>query len=231
MPTNVETVRRVLLLDTCALLDIVRFASHSRPQIHLDAVQRLVGLAENDPAVLVLALVDVVSNELGHNRAPVIEAERQAVGSIVDRALSVSSLSASLGRQSLTDASRKPDSFSAWHLDLVTALDSLVDRILAVAEVVDVTEDDRNAADQRVRDRVPPAAQGSSGTYDCQITEVALRVAASRAPSSTLFLSSNTRDFCDGAALHPTLQGQFDDAGLVFVKAWGEARGALHDLF
>lgn len=231
MPT-VETAERVLLLDTCALLDIVRFAAGRKPQIyHLDAVQRLVELAETDPAALVLALADVVANELGHNRVTVAETERQAIGTLVGQALSVSNLSASLGLQSLTDASQRPDSFSAWHVDLIATLDSLVDRILTVAEVVDVTEDDRKAADQRVRDRVPPAAQGSSGTYDCQITEVALRVAASRTPASTLLLSSNTRDFCDGAALHPTLQGQFDSAGLVFAKAWGEARGALHDLF
>ena len=98
----------------------------------------------------------------------------------------------------------------------------LAHAVLRDATVIDSTGD-RDLAFKRAMDRRPPARQGSASTFDCTITECALRVASTRQPGSTLLVTSNRRDFGDeGQRLHPDLETEFVAAGLEFATTWSE---------
>jgi hypothetical protein len=116
---------------------------------------------------------------------------------------------------------------SSWEKRLVDRVEAVARTLLREAAVIDSTVD-HDMALKRAMDRRPPARQGSSSTFDCIITECALRIAAGREPGSTFLLTSNRKDFGDDRhRLHPDLAVEFATAGLEYAVAWSEVAGRL----
>jgi hypothetical protein len=215
----------LLVVDTCALLDLIRSPVREEftPSYATGARNLLAALkAPQAPARIVCT--DVVQNEYQRHVVPVTEETKRFLTQARNKyrqALSViGGLSAGSIPTSVDDA---------WVDAGVQHARRLADDFFSLATVDPITQDDQHRAFQRVITATPPSRRGKDSTADCAITEAALRLA--RAPmagvTKTVLFSSNSQEYCDGRKLKTVLQAEFNACGLQYVRTWGEACRAI----
>lgn len=120
---------------------------------------------------------------------------------------------------------------SALKVEQLLKNDKLVaERLLAQAERLEEVDEDRNRAKVRYVQRQPPAHAGDSKTHDSIILEGALRVARTRDPGTTYLITRNTTEFEKDGRLHPDLEGDYAEAGLVHARSLREYLGRSQHL-
>jgi len=216
----------LLVVDTCALLDLIRapVRDEFHPSYATGARKLLAALQTQQPPAQI-ACTDVVRDEFQRHVALVTEETKRLLTQARDKyrqALNViSGLSAGSIPQSVDDA---------WVDAGVQHARQLADSFASLATIEPIDDDDKHRALQRVMTATPPSRRGKDSTADCLITESALRLARA-APTNgitnTVFFSSNTQEYCEGRALKPALQTEFSACGLQYVRTWGEACRAI----
>lgn len=198
----------LLVPDTNAWLDVVRARAVSQghasapPSSAEDAsrISRLVAAGE-----LRVGLHPLVALEYERNLDIVVRAARQSYRETVKRL-------SRLGVPELPPHVLKPEQLLANDLLIATQL-------MAQAEDLEETDEDRRHADDRYGQRRTPAHKGSS-THDARILEAALRVAETREPETTWLITRNTAEFEQDGELHPQLKAEYDAASLGHGRSW-----------
>lgn len=218
----------VLILDACIILDVVRFGSrlNSNPG-HLEAVRELIEATTEAPATIEFLICDVIANEVTGHFDKIVDAERAELAAIAKRIEHLDRVAHAYGAQTASRVGGLTG--KAWQDAYLAGASALARKVVEVAGEAPSLEEDRRRAFERVLGRVAPAKQGSSSSFDSILTEVALRVAGEREPRSTVLVSSNVRDFMEGSNLRDPLPDQFNEAGLLFARSWGEAFGLWLD--
>lgn len=217
----------LLIPDTCALLDILRSCVGQRDQgtslRPFLLVRDMVGLGE-----ATIVVPEIVVLEWGNNVDGVrTEAEREA-----SRCLEgVSGLVA--GRQGLPPSaamvpSPQPHLLGKdWASGYVGAWVDVVDQLIGSARIEPKIDDDLVFGMKRSIERLPPCARPGESPHDGAVLAAALRAAGAH-DGPSVFVSSNTKDFCgEDNALHPELTALFDSSGLSYARSWGEAFGQI----
>lgn len=212
----------VLFADTCGLLDPAR--APLRPKSGgLPPAIVVTAAAERTPRALWVVIPERVAEEWeNHFDQTKIEVARH----IADTQKALDALRhacEALGIPSPAEV-RLAESL------LVDGLTSIAQRLYTIAIVLDADEAARSRAGTRASLNEAPARPGKS-TSDCVIVEHCLGLAKAltfvgfRLPQ--VFVSSNTKDYCQNGRLHPDLQSGFEAAGLHYAANLAEARTPL----
>lgn len=221
------SAERLVIVDSCSALDIVRSLPRSKVTAQLNPAMALIGLTEAQPETLSFVAPDVVRSELAKN-LPAVETElRRHLDNLASGAHDARSATKLFGINSISEISR-PDI-----TPIETELLRLLDRLLVAADDPGISDSDKNNAFDRTMSYRAPAKKGTSATHDCFVTEIALRTARLRPHGQTHLLSSNTNDFHDPetSKLDADLAAEFTDAGLHYASSWGALRGQCVDIF
>jgi hypothetical protein len=220
-------VAAILILDTCAVLDLIRAPVRTEFNVSYAARARaLLAAARQAQPIVHLIVSDVVRIEYARNLPIVWEdalAQFRKRGRDYRHALDVVS--------GYTDTPATHCVDDQWIDANLKHGQQLAGDFMTTAATEVATDDDHVRATRRVYSRTAPAAVGNNNLADCVITEIALRIAAARhtgAPGApkVAFLSSNTAEFCDVTHLKPSLQIEFDAVELKYARNWGEAWAA-----
>jgi hypothetical protein len=219
-------VPAILILDTCAILDLIRAPVRREFNVsYTGRARAILAAAKQTNPQISLVVSNVVQTEFQHNLPHVLE---DATVQLKKRCDDYRHALAIVAGYADTQAMLSVD--VQWVEDNIKHGQRLAEDLLAASAVTSASDEDQIRASGRVWTRAAPAETGNNNLADCVITEVALRIARTHngtvnTPSIVLF-SSNTTDFCDARYLKPTLQAEFDVVGLQYVRNWGEAWAA-----
>lgn len=202
--------------------------------IFLDVVRgRAVGAGKNPPsassaedASRMSELISGGEVRVGLHPLVEIEYERSLEGAVAAARQGYNNMVKRLVRLRLPEL--PPDALKAEQL-----LDNdklIAERLLAQAEHLDESDEDRDRAEARYAQRQPPAHAGDSKTHDSRILEGALRIACTRDPGTTWLITRNTTEFEKDGQLHPDLEGDYEEAGLVHARSLREYLGKSQHL-
>lgn len=218
--------RPALIVDTCALLDLVRAPVHLKVKPEsVRAARDLLSLATaSGTPTLEIYVCSRVLDEWADNVDPVTQAAIQALTTQLDQQRHLSETMAALQGAPTSPTQEQPER-------PIVAAKAFADQILAAARHVAVQQVDLRKAGARALAALRPASKGNSALADCVIFETALRIARKRPPGSApiVFLSSNTKDYYLGTALDPTCAAELAAAGMTFATSWIRARYALQN--
>lgn len=216
----------ILLVDTCSILDILRI--HTRTENEEKAKRCLLAildLIEATPIRLKLFAPFQVKNELDANTANVVNSSLREAENIKQKFVVLSNVLGILDSE--YELPQPSDPTKVQEL-LKTLMDDCVDK-LAVIESDDACS--KRALARAVSD-TPPATQGGTAK-DCLVLEHCLEVSrqlrSGGFSKKIVFLSSNTRDYCEGStlALKKPICSEFIELNVVFVNTWEWARREL----
>lgn len=211
----------VLLLDTCAALDVIRAPMRERAG-ELPAVGRVVKACGVQPRAAVVVRSSMISKEF-NDHATDIEAELERYLRKMERDVT----------EFETACQALGTPISPW---AAFAGAQLPEKLRQLAEVVlanslELSAEDRinTLAMQRVISNKRPSRKGEQAK-DCVIIEEYFSLADHLRQQDFGFpivlISSNTRDYCDSAAttqLHPDLTQDFQTWRMEYSKHWSHA--------
>lgn len=214
--------RRIFILDTCVLLDIVR--APVRREFSTENARALVDVVNGvrtgaqDIRIFIPSLVrEEFELNFPKVQGDAVQELSRTLSNLAHARKTLDILSAREPSPSTQDAAQ-------WITDCVRFVRDLID----AAQERPTSDENVRRAGMRSLKAVAPAKRGKSSFPDCVITELALRLARENAQnssrSSVLFISSNDTDYCDGRRLIGSLQSEFDAAGLNFCRNWAESR-------
>ena len=223
--TPISPQQKTLVVDTCALLDIVRApirASISSEQVR-NALVIEEALRGGAPPIRVI-VCGWVADEYERNIDGVVLDVRQRLKSMWNNHRQATDVMAVF--QGNSPAAPNAD---AWISEVIDHGQRVAKRIIKACSQLNATADDERLATLRIRDARPPSHKGKASLADAVVTKLALRITredglGSDGRPQTVLLSSNTNDFCDGKWLKRDLQREFDAVGLNFVTTWSAAR-------
>ena len=210
----------VMMLDTCVLLDIIR-APIRNDVASLKAALRLLTRISAAPASIQLVVTYMVMKEWADNsllvRDEVLGKIRQ-LNEQIDVAHEVCAAARiSTGLKSIYDGTA-----------IASQRQQVSTKLLNSAIIVEKDANCGANAYERVVNNVPPARKGGQ-PKDCDIVEHYLslseKLTSAHFVPKRLFVSSNTKDYCQEGKLHSRLQAEFSRVGLEFATSlsWGEA--------
>lgn len=217
----------VLVLDTCALLDIlrvpIRAADAKRAESVVRAASNVLAAVQGMPPRAHLLVAEVVLTEWSNNLPGVELTLTRHVSKLqadIDRLIACGSalgLPVPLTRSAALDAS---------------PLRRLAENLLATAHVVSIDGDIETAAFRRALRCIGPARKGKESLGDCAVAETLLRSVGSLRNAGfggvAVFLSSNKEDFSNGGSLpHPDLEPDFKRLGIQWCVPWNHAVHAM----
>lgn len=215
----------VLLLDACALLDIIRAPRRSQAD-HLRAVSRVLQAASASPARCVLVTASITRKEFDDHAAEEVNQLGKHLQGLQDQAIEFETACQHAGITSAPAAS----AFTATSLPAV--LESLARSVLGAAISIDGELRFRNLATQRAIDGRRPSRHGA--VKDPLMLEEYLElcrvVRSGGFASPVVFLSSNPADFCQDKSashLHSDLAAEFTPLALGFAAVWPRAAQLL----
>ena len=221
MPSNA----RILCLDTCAILDILRDPTRDDVKVdHQEASLALLLEAESG-ANLKAVVTDLVRSEFF-----------QRVGDVQDEATrSIARLRDQIGKlDRLATLHGSPGKSSADHWNgHVARCRDVAERWLRASTVASQTEQIELAAFRRVMEARSPARRGKESAADCTIIETYLdfirKLRDSDAMVPAVFVSSNTRDYTDHlrGGIRADITGDFAAINLEYAPNMGAARHKL----
>jgi hypothetical protein len=189
-------------------------------------VLEIIELAETNPSQVVVLVCEIVRAEILEH---LDQLERECIASLekldvrVERLLSIFT---AMGLPVVAPAKLAGSGFSA-------AARGMAERLLRAAHVVEDEEQSKVRAMNRVSQSIAPARRAKQSAKACLIVETYLHLVQGLRTAGfaekVTFLTSNTADFCSGAArkLHEDLVPQFQDVAMEFVSDWVAARYAL----
>lgn len=214
-----------LFLDTCALLEIIRFAQRPRAQLSLDveAAWRLLSLHLNAPSALALVTSDVVAREWGDNEVSVLSQVEKHLLEVDEHIRRVAECSAALGsgvQHTLMSTCGLPKT-----------LHYVANAMLSCSLLWHSTPGVERAAFLRQFNRRGPSRKGKDCLNDCIVAEALIDFArqtsgVGRGP--IVFLTYNHRDFCDGGRrVHADLASDFSSLNIHLALSWSWAAHSL----
>ncbi len=215
---HLQQAQKVLWLDTCALLDIVRLPMRETndPTRTLDAVRHV------QAAGVQCCVPEIVLTEWNENRVPVQDEVDDHLRATTNRVVRVLSTIAGLG--SPTDPSP-----SLGHSTLPVRLGDVGQAVLDSCIVVTGSDEIKLRAYKRDVASIPPGKKGKACLKDCTVTETMLDVCRHLGPfhCPCVFLSSNKTDFWDGSDWHPALAQEFQPLNVSIARNWDWAAHSL----
>jgi hypothetical protein len=216
----------VLLLDTCAVLDIIR--APQRKEIQNDIIAKaneIVFKSITDPKQLWIVKTTLVDQEWLQHYQETKNQREKYIKDVDERSIE------------LRDVSQHLPLFypilplEFRHLKIPDSLQnlatSLIDSSFMLAE-------DTNCilqARQRFIDKRPPSTKGNQQYKDCQILEHYLafcrELRKNGYQEKCVFVSSNTNDYCENRKLHPILKAEFDVFKLEYARNIAHAHALL----
>ena len=216
----------LLLVDTCAIGDIIREAHRSTHKGKSIEAARILTDASVASALTIVAAQTVLDEWQRH---------RPNIGDELERA--IAGLDQSIARvQNAAGAAGMSQAFtpiSYTQIAVAAAINNTADLFAAEAQTMDRDDPSWLRAMQRAVHLKRPSQKGQT-VHDSEIIEhylglcSALRGANFNRPF--VFVTANTRDYCDTAgALHGDLQHDFTAVNLDFVKdlSWARVRLGL----
>jgi len=216
--------KSVLFLDTCAILDIVRFLNRNKAD-ELVAANKLFRKIDADPSLCQFIISSVVPKEYCDNLESCkddLTKFNKSLSTLVEQYNVATEIINTNNRQFI------------FELDsLVSHIQNLADKFLSRAIVIKDDDKFHMAASRRVVSNKPPASKGRQELKDCILVEEYLelckflRVENSRLP--LLFLSSNSKDFCDAETrrLKKELAEEFETNGLKYCYSWAHVLNTI----
>jgi hypothetical protein len=212
----------VLMGDTCGLLDVAR--SPLRPKSGgLIPAAEVVDAAERQPKELHVVVPALVAEEWDRHYAATCKELRDHIDK---------TRTAVTALRAACEAFRipPPDEISSGVELLKDVLPDLALRLFNSAIVLASDKACRREASVRSRLDEPPARPGGSAA-DCIIIEHCLGLATLLEVSGfalpRVFVSSNTKDYCERGSLRPKLVRDFKPVGLQFASNLAAARAKL----
>ena len=210
----------VLILDTCALLDIVRILvridSHTRAEKILENVSNILSMAKDNPPQLSLVIPPLVPSEWKENQSKTSkEAETHLLK--LDSMIKVANVSAASFNkaQSLTTYS---------NLKLHEELLKLSKKIIYAGIWLKSANIVQQRATNRAISYTPPARKGA--IKDCIIYEHSLELfrllRSNHFSKKCVLLTSNTKDYCDETSSYPQepIKSELDDVSAHLTTNW-----------
>ncbi len=220
MPTIAEAAEQlvaadvpVLFIDTCVLLDVVR-APFRRLPVCIRGALDLSSLQSRLACQLVAS--SMIQSEWEKHQQPVAdELDRH----LTERDLDAVAFHDACGLVNLSLSFASPSYQAAG---LAARLRDLSSNLLKSAIHLHPSDETTARASKRTLAGRRPAQKGG-GLQDCIILEEYLEVCRqlqiAQFSKKKVFCSSNLRDYQEGKNLHPTLQVEFESAGLEFTNA------------
>ena len=222
----------LIVPDACALLDVLRSALGQRSQT--SSLVPFTRLAEAAAAGDVRFVLPELSRSGFDRNLDRVTTEVVAHG----RSVLESMTRLVSGHAALPDPERLvlsgpigPGVVENWAADLAGAWASSIRREIFGWAPEARSDADTAFARDRMASGLAPCRPGGEGFEDAEIVNCALRLAAGHA-GPAIFLSSNTRDFCNSgtSTLHLELDDAFARAGLKLATTWGAALGLVEAL-
>ena len=213
----------VLFLDTCALLDIIRLPSRARSardsETLLAAAISILDRAKGDQLSLVIP--PLVTSELEKNLSNVEEEARNAVETLKLRYSVIASIQKTAG-----------DSMAPLAIDanaIVTFLKDLTTELMASGTELGEGDEPAKRAWKRAVENTAPSSKGT--VNDCIVYEHTLQlmrvVRDAGHQQALVFLTSNTKDFCDSGAAKEPVQAELADINAYLCTTWNWALNQL----
>jgi hypothetical protein len=209
----------ILFLDTCSVLEPLRFVSRPRPNLvaEVEAVQRALTAASSTPTQLHLVGAEVMHEEFVRNKLAILEESARYIDSTRDAADHLHLCEAAINGSIQAASALPPSQLAQSYLDLA---ESVLDRIQLIEEVESI----RSSAFSRERHAVGPASKGKKCLNDCIIAETLLDFAGaltSKPRPPIVFLTYNYKDFSSGGAKpHADLADDFAALGIQLALSW-----------
>jgi hypothetical protein len=214
----------ILLLDTCAFLDIIRAPVRRDPSWIEPAIRLRAGVSAQ-PRKCGLVVASLVGQEWTDSVATVVKELSKHLRDLDAQAAHVHDACNAVG---ISLGQAKP--LYAGTL-LNSLLHDLSRDLMNVALALDGDDALKMRAVQRVFDKIPPSRKGGQ-LKDCTILEECLELCrglrAGGFAEKCVFCTSNRTDFCEtGNNLHANLAAEFGAVQLTFTT---ELNWALHEL-
>jgi hypothetical protein len=215
----------VVLLDTCALLDVIRIPH--RDELQLESIEAALSIARRAQAVprgTWLIAATLVETEWVDNCNPVAEESRREIAKLerrLDRLRGVAKHVLPLEMIGPLELGR---------LQIEELLKAAAQALIRMAHIVEPDPDSVMRARTRVVAGVAPAARGRQEYKDCEIFEHYLSLGrALRAlgfQPDLFFVSSNTKDYGSPNELPAQVAADLQSARIEFVTSlgWLDAR-------
>lgn len=218
------TAARVVVLDACATLDVIRIPVRPEWSADAESVERVLAIAD-DPSALLLSIPEAIEAEYQKHSEGTAEGVLNELRKHHNTMFTEARFMTDMLRRCGVAADEVPaiDLPSDWAESLAARFANLGAEVRAKLTLVSHDEDDVKPAYSRVAKSRAPAVQGAVGMNDSTLCEVALRIARQRPPGTTGLLTSNGRDFRQSGSLHPELVADYDAGGLVDLPTWRDA--------
>ena len=219
----VETPAPVLLLDTCAVLDVVR-APLRKLSPAVTAAREIVCMTRRSPAALYTVTCQLVDTEWRDHHEPVAGEVNTDLDKL-ERSLAVY-------LEICKSVEIEPPQLSLERVrGLPSVLLGLAEQLMHSAVRLRTDQECQLRAHCRSIDGLRPARKGGQ-SKDCDIIEHYLMFTSQLRQSGVglpcVFVSSNSADYClDRNKVHPDLMQVFSQADLTFASELGSARYKL----
>lgn len=218
----------ILLLDTCAILDVVRTPVRNQLRTRdINAIHTLIHRVIHQPPEVSFVISKQVVDEFQEHIERVENETRDLLRETGEE------FTAILERmQALSPHSSIPDSIDLLSLGFPIQGRNLAEQIVKASYVLTDDSDAVSRAWDRVRRAKPPATRSKQSMKDCVIAESCLSLASSLRASgfsrNMVFTTSNLKDYQQGnRSLHPELREDFDSVSLEYAPNWSAARHEL----
>ena len=198
----------VLCLDTCTVLDLLRFPKRNKINVWERRVALQLLIATENRNRLAILLADQVSFELQNLLNKIEEETKRTIEDLKQKIADVEDMASVYGELGTTDLD---------HLDgYVSLARAIVDRYTNVATPINKSEDVAGRALVRLNKATTPARKGEDAIKDCVIIETYLELAHRLRESGhekpIVFASSDVKDYAQncGTVLKPDLGAEFD---------------------
>lgn len=218
------TAARVVVLDACSTLDVIRIPVRSEWSADAESVQQVLAIA-GDASALLLSIPEAIEAEYQKHSQGTVEGVLNELRKHHNTVTIEARFMKDLLRRCGVTADELPtiDLPSDWAETLAAQFANLGADVRTKLTLVPHDEDDVTPAYSRIAKSRAPAVQGAVGMNDSTLCEVALRIARQRPPGTTGLLTSNDKDFRQSGSLHPQLVADYDAGGLVDLPTWRDA--------
>jgi hypothetical protein len=214
----------VLLLDTCAVLDIIR--APQRKEIQNDIIAKaneIVFKSITDPKQLWIVKTTLVDQEWLQHYQETKNQREKYIKDVDERSIELRDVSQHL-----------PLFYPILPLEFrhLKIPDSLQNLATSLIESSLMLPEDNNCilqARQRFIDKRPPSKKGNKQYKDCLLNYLAFcrELRKNGYQEKCVFVSSNTNDSCENRKLHPILKAEFDVLMLEYATNLAQANALL----
>lgn len=217
--------QKILVVDTCALLDIIRAPIRDLiSSEHVNSAMQFGAALKTATPPIRIVVCNWVVGEYQRSLDGVVRDVRQDLTSMWKKHCQAINVMAVHRNEKSPEIDTEE-----WIDELAGHGQRIADIIINSSSQLQATKEDEQLASTRTRLARSPSHKGKGSLADAVVTELALRIARMEGcgPDGkplTALLSSNTKDFCDGRKLKSDLQAEFDTANLHFEPNWAAAR-------